>query len=122
MNEEIIITLDTKMTVDILKDIEFGEKFIDWFIKQELENCSFIELVEELVDINNRSSVIYIFYKCDIDMEILDKLSKFDCLVIKIIVARHPNTYKSTLKYLMNDKNKCVKELSIKNLESRKKG
>ncbi len=90
------ITLDTKITLDIIKRIRASKIFIDWFIKNELENCSFIRLIEKLVEIDDKHYLNYLFkfdmFKFDIDVEALEVLSSYKDSDVKGFVSRNKNT------------------------------
>ncbi len=102
------ITLNTKITLDIFKEVIDNKEVIDWFVEQKLENCSFVELVEELVKYDIISLDI-IFYNFDFDREILGQLSKNKYDNVREFVASHKNTSLKILKRLSRDKDDEVR-------------
>ncbi len=155
-----ILTLETKITYDLLEKNINNKSFLYKFERSGLEGMSFIELVEKSIIEMVEEKIEYedilhtdiFFDKFDIDIDLLKALSKKNDNIIRELVAKNKNTSAETLEFLSkdsynqvvgyvasnkntttkllktlirsgetlsNNRDKWIRDLAIRNLESR---
>ncbi len=102
------ITLNTKITLDMLKKKIDSIYILDWFIEQKLENCSFVELIDRMVE-EKGGYLNFLFDNFNICSNLLDILSNNKDSNVRYSVASHKNTSLKVLKQLSNDSDYWVR-------------